>query len=342
MRQEQRRNVRAGGLGKNCHLRVEPEPWCAVLRFFLMTAETTTLRAESLASGHGWSVLDVVCTAGPHNRPFEERHQTFSLSLVVDGTFQYRSRHGSVLLAPGAVLLGNVGDCFECGHEHGTGDRCLSVQFDPGYWEDLVAAVAGARTTRFDAPRVPPAPALLASVASLCTARAVGGSALEEAALEFAASVLRTAGGLRGVGRGASPRDERRITEAVRSIADKAHDLECADLSLGSLARKAGMTPYHFLRTFRSVVGMTPYQYILHTRMTRAAARLRSSGDSISDIAYEAGFNDLSTFNRRFRRLLGASPGRYRERAKGAASLPAAEERRAGSCGVARLRPRNP
>lgn len=280
-----------------------------------------TLHAEALASGDGWRVLDVVCTAGPHNRPFEERHQTVSLSLVVSGTFQYRSRQGSVLLAPGAVLLGNAGDCFECGHEHGRGDRCLSIQFGPGYWENLVAAVPGARSARFDGPRVPPAPTLLGPMASLCSARVLGGSALEEVALEFAASVLRAAGEVGGAGRSASARDERRITEAVRSIEDKAHDLDGADLSVGSLARRAGMAPYHFLRTFRSVVGMTPHQYILHTRMNRAAVRLRQSNDSISSIAYEAGFNDLSTFNRRFRRLLGANPRRYREGALRAASF---------------------
>ena len=70
------------------------------------------------------------------------------------------------------------------------------------------------------------------------------------------------------------------------------------------------MSPYHFLRTFRAVVGMTPHQYILHTRLHRAAVRLRRTADSISAIAFAAGFNDLSTFNRRFARIMGLSPER--------------------------------
>jgi AraC family transcriptional regulator len=41
---------------------------------------------------------------------------------------------------------------------------------------------------------------------------------------------------------------------------------------------------------------------------------LRRSTDAITAIAYEAGFNNLSTFNRRFRRLMGSSPGAYRAR----------------------------
>ena len=78
------------------------------------------------------------------------------------------------------------------------------------------------------------------------------------------------------------------------------------------LAREAGMSPYHFLRTFRQVAGVTPHQYVLRTRLNRAAVRLRTCGEPISAIAFDAGFGDLSTFNRRFRRLMGCSPGAYR------------------------------
>ena len=70
--------------------------------------------------------------------------------------------------------------------------------------------------------------------------------------------------------------------------------------------------PITSLRTFRAVVGMTPHQYILHTRLARAAVRLRRTLDGISEIAFAAGFNDLSTFNRRFQRIMGQSPGAYR------------------------------
>ena len=74
------------------------------------------------------------------------------------------------------------------------------------------------------------------------------------------------------------------------------------------------MSPYHFLRTFRAVVGMTPHQFILHTRMHRAGVCLRRTSDSISAIAFMAGFGltPLSTFNRRFQRIMGQSPSAYR------------------------------
>ncbi len=111
-------------------------------------------------------------------------------------------------------------------------------------------------------------------------------------------------------GRRAAPsrRDARRVSDALRRIEAAAQE----PLALADLARETATSPYHFLRTFRQVVGMTPHQFVLHTRLTRAAVRLRTTGDPISSIAFDTGFGDLSTFNRRFRRLMGCSPGAYR------------------------------
>ena len=58
--------------------------------------------------------------------------------------------------------------------------------------------------------------------------------------------------------------------------------------------------------------GCSAVLFILHTRLNRAAVRLRRTTDTISAVAYAAGFNDLSTFNRRFQRIMGRSPSAYR------------------------------
>jgi len=58
-------------------------------------------------------------------------------------------------------MLGNPGACFECGHEHGVGDRCLSFHFDPGVFEEIVASVPRARRMTFTIPRLAPSEALL-------------------------------------------------------------------------------------------------------------------------------------------------------------------------------------
>ena len=78
------------------------------------------------------------------------------------------------------------------------------------------------------------------------------------------------------------------------------------------------MSKYHFLRTFRHLVGMTPYQFVLSVRMRRAAVRLATSSEPVSAIAFETGFGDLSTFNGRFRDVFGMSPMVYRSRERAA------------------------
>src|SRR6516164_6552744 len=106
------------------------------------------LSTRLLASGYGWRVEDVVCTFGPHDRPFEERHDWACAAIVTGGTFQYRSTAGSAVLAPGALLLGNERHCFECSHAHGVGDRCLSFHFTAEFLEAAAAVRTAAHRRR--------------------------------------------------------------------------------------------------------------------------------------------------------------------------------------------------
>lgn len=216
-------------------------------------------------------------------------------------------------MAPGAVLLGNPGTCFECGHEHAAGDRCISFHFDPAFLETIVADVPGVRRARFDLPRLPPSVSLTPLLMEAEAARDEESYArLEEIALRLAAAVAALEAGAERPRRAATPRDRWRVSEAVRRI-EAQPDRPTA---LAELAREAAISPYHFLRTFRDVTGMTPHQLLLQIRLQRAAERLHQSDDTVLTIALDAGFNDLSTFNRRFKRVMGMSPGEYRARRK--------------------------
>ncbi len=80
----------------------------------------------------------------------------------------------------------------------------------------------------------------------------------------------------------------------------------------GTLARRAGLSTFHFLRVFSRVLGVTPHQYLLAARLRRAAALLAHPDRPVTDVAFEVGFGDLSHFARTFRRSVGVSPGRFR------------------------------
>lgn len=250
--------------------------------------------ARLLAEGEGWSVSDVICTSGPRDRPFEERHSRVSIAIVLSGTFQYRSAAGRELMTPGSLMLGNPGQCFECGHEHGHGDRCLSFSFDPDYVR-----------TDFRMLRIPPVRELSSLVTKACAGLCGNGIvAWDELGVEVAARTAQ----LTGSSSDAPTHAMARVTRAVRAIEQNPD----AALTLGAMAREAGLSPYYFLRTFEQVTGVTPHQYILRVRLREAALRLIEEPSKILDIALNCGFGDISNFNRAFRREFGVSPRAYR------------------------------
>lgn len=269
------------------------------------------LSAKMLASGTGWVVSDVVCTSGPRDPHYVEQHSAYSIALVTNGNFQYRTVQGSALMTPGSLLLGNEGACFECGHQHGRGDRCLAFHFSPELFESVVAAVPGRGRLRLAAPRLPPVPAVLALLASAQALRDEGGEPeqFRELALRLAGAVCVTLNqGAAASSRSPTARDERRVAAALRHIEAR----QGARISIDELAADAAVSLYHFLRIFEQVVGITPGQYMLRTRLQRAAVRLRRCNDGIAAVALDCGFDDLSTFNRQFRRATGLTPGAFR------------------------------
>src|SRR5262249_48258877 len=111
--------------------------------------------------------------------------------------------------------------------------------------------------------------------------------------------------------RAISSADIARVTRSVRLIEAE----PAMELTLVRLAREARLSPYHYLRTFERVTGTTPPPYLRRRRWRAAAVRLRTdASDRILEIAYDAGFGDISTFNRSFRAEFGLNPRAYRQR----------------------------
>jgi AraC-like DNA-binding protein len=273
-----------------------------------------TLTNRALASGDGWQASEALCCAGPADAPFEEQHDRICMAVVLDGTFGYRSSRGASVLAPGAILLGNPGDCFECGHQHSAGDRCLSFLFDPVFYEAILIEIPGAARLTLERPAMPPQ-GRHAFLLPKADATLDDPGAVEEFAYELAAYVATAITDARPSG-SANASTTKRIQELVRWMEREADQ----PLPLTRLAGQACMSPYHFLREFKRVIGITPHQFVLSLRLRQAAKRLRHSRDPVLQVAIESGFSDLSEFNRRFRRMLGIAPREYRSRNGGRTS----------------------
>ncbi|HMD35161.1 MAG TPA: AraC family transcriptional regulator [Vicinamibacterales bacterium] len=273
------------------------------------------IAATHLASGDGWSVDDVVCFAGPQDRPYEEQHEHVAIAIVTGGSFQYRGSTagpGRELMTPGSLLLGNAGQCFECGHEHAQGDRCLSFRFSPEYFSAITKGVRRGRRERFGMLRLPPvrelSPLIAHAIAAARSSSPAGTIAWEELGVRLAVEAVKVDSGRTPSRAPVTAAALARVTRAVRLIDGNAG----GELTLASLATEAGLSPYHFLRTFEDLTGATPHQYVMRTRLRQAAARLLAEPAKIIDVALGCGFGDVSNFNRAFRAEFGVSPRAYR------------------------------
>lgn len=83
-------------------------------------------------------------------------------------------------------------------------------------------------------------------------------------------------------------------------------------INLDELVEMSQMSKRSFLRAFEAAMDCTPIAYVIQLRIACAVKLLRHSGKSITEIAYEVGFNDSNYFARQFRKHIGVSPRVYR------------------------------
>src|SRR5712671_969359 len=266
-------------------------------------AATTLLQQKSI------TVSDFRCGAGPDDTPFLEQYACHSVSYVRKGSFGCRTRGRFFELVAGSILVGHPGDEFICTHDHVCGDECLSFFLTP----ELVEAI-GDRTEVWRIGAVPPLPELMV-LGELAQAAAEGRSdlGLDEIGQAFASRFVEVVSGRSQRPVPAAAKDRRRAVETALWIDAHSHQ----QIDLEDAADQADISPFHFLRLFSSVLGVTPHQYLVRSRLRHAARLLADDDSSITDIAYDVGFGDLSNFVRTFHRAAGASPLRFRQASRG-------------------------
>ncbi len=104
----------------------------------------------------------------------------------------------------------------------------------------------------------------------------------------------------------------RRTVQCILQSLDEALDLE-------SLARSAALSPFHFHRVFRGMVGETPLELHRRLRLERAAYRLREADAPVTTVAIEAGYDTHEAFTRAFRARFCCSPSEFRRSREGGA-----------------------
>jgi len=255
------------------------------------------------------SVSDFRCSAGPDDKPFTEQYASHSISYVRKGSFGCHCRGRTFELVAGSILVGHPGDEFVCTHDHVCGDECLTFFFAP----ELVEAI-GDRTEVWRVGAAPPLPELMV-LGELAQAAADGRSdiGLDEIGQVFAGRFVEVVSGRSREPAPNTARDRRRAVETALWIDANSQ----REIDLEDAASEAGISPFHFLRLFSGVLGVTPHQYLVRSRLRHAARLLVDDSISVTNIAYDVGFGDLSNFVRTFHRAAGVSPRKFREASRG-------------------------
>jgi transcriptional regulator GlxA family with amidase domain len=99
-----------------------------------------------------------------------------------------------------------------------------------------------------------------------------------------------------------------RIAEAITFL-----ERSCDQpVNLDKLAAIAHMSQRSFLREFKKAMGTSPIDYLIQVRVNRAAEQLRHDEQTITQVAFDLGFEDSNYFSRQFRKVMGVSPREYR------------------------------
>ena len=230
-------------------------------------------------------------------------HAEIEIAYVDSGTVGYDIGSRSLDIEAGSMLR------LAAGVEHRTrvepGTQAISLWIDP----KRVSAVAGATRTSDTNPvlhlgQAGPVEGLLRTLLSETRTGGKGLAFLADALVEATLTVI-----LRREERPkkASTQVDDRLVRAQQYVQDN----YTSDISVDDLARAAGVSRFHFSRLFRAQLGMSPYRFVLETRISRAAELLGTGGISVTEAAFAVGFADLGRFGRAFRRKYGVSPSTW-------------------------------
>jgi AraC-like DNA-binding protein len=239
-----------------------------------------------------------------HRDPPEEVSSAHSLSFLERGTFDVAVGHRRWRLEPGMLFRTWPGLVYRCRHsEEVPADVCLTVSYQSDFIEEIQH-----RRRRNTAVVTSPTNRLAYLGLRLSRLAACGSDSL---ALETLAAEL--------LAEAASPEDRghrfrvpqlRWYAERIETARAVLESSPAEPHTLGPLARHAGISPFHFARVFRELVGVPPHRYLMNVRLKRAAERLRA-GASVTETALDCGIPNLSHFIRLFRRAYGVPPSRY-------------------------------
>jgi AraC-like DNA-binding protein len=234
----------------------------------------------------------------PHRDPRQETAAGYSISFLKQGSFELHAGRTKWSLQPGMAMVTGPGATFRVRHgEAQPTDVCLVVSYARRFLQESERPQLPTLTVLSSTNRLGYLRLRLTRAADTNETLPVEGIAAE--LLGVTADHLFR---------------ERQLgwyydrVEVARATLESRY---AEPHSLTSLAADAGMSPFHFARVFRELVGAPPHRYLLRVRLQQARQRLLD-GESVTHTCFATGFNNLSYFIRAVRRAFGSSPSRLK------------------------------
>ncbi|MCP4688199.1 MAG: AraC family transcriptional regulator, partial [Desulfobacterales bacterium] len=237
-------------------------------------------------------------------------HEGFAVGVIESGALGFNYMGENLVAPPGAINLAVPGEAHTGHAMDESGWLYRMFYFDV----DLLQKVASEMADRPEGIPFFTSGVIHDDALARCVRRlhvslennAVSGMETETRILEVLGGLLlRHAAdppAVRAVGNEAGP---------VKRAIDYINDNYSRTISLDELSGVAHLSPFHLIRVFANETGLTPHAYVTQIRIHRAMSRLAGS-HSLSRIALETGFSDQSHLTRRFKRIVGVTPGQYR------------------------------
>jgi AraC-like DNA-binding protein len=225
--------------------------------------------------------------------------------MPVRGSFLQHFSDGTHIVAePSQALFFEAGHPYRISHSIAKNDECLAFEFSPEIWKELL----NERNFRKNS--------LLSNKAihqrSILWKRLLLGFASEIEAVEISISLLQSAlVTVKDVAK--RPSSENRRTEQIDAVKIALLKQPDKKWTLTELAKEVSLSPFHLTRIFGKYVGTSLHQYHLRIKIAETVNDLLNTKKEITEIAFNHGFSSHSHFTLTFRRMIGITPGEFRQ-----------------------------
>ncbi len=262
--------------------------------------------------------LSALSTSYPIEFQNNQTHHNFNLQLtgIIETDWFRGSRVSTHIVAPGHTSLNVASESFQCRVGPVSESLSLHVML-PLKWMSIVRLQHEDQLTLRRTDELRPSlgqwqPRVSHSARKIAEALQVPGTQLR---LHMDELLLNLSIRLLQADRSLNPRNSSGTlpAKALTRVIEYLHSHYTEDITLRSLATESDLSPFHLCRSFRSSMGVSPWQYLKDLRLSKSRLDLLTSDSSITTIALQLGFNSSSHFSTAFRQSYGISPRDFRK-----------------------------